>query len=171
MVTELDAVYAVTSKPVQAKSRALLYAPHQLDAFVRGVHRAPPMQLLETERAGVDAVFLSEMATRMGLSFTHLAHILGMSKATAARKLAKQEKIDGHAAIALARLLGLASELVADSTSPQAKGFDAAKWLGQWIERPQPALGGHKPAELLDTPTGVSMVTKLRGAIRSGAYQ
>jgi hypothetical protein len=48
------------------------------------------MQLLETERAGVDAVFLSEMATRMGLSFTHLAHILGMSKATAARKLAKQ---------------------------------------------------------------------------------
>ena len=71
----------------------------------------------------------------------------------------------------MARLLALAGEIVEDSTAPQAASFDTAKWLGQWIERPQPALGGHKPSELLDTPTGVAMVTKLLGAIRSGAYQ
>lgn len=170
-VAEPAAVYGVTGKPPRGGRSALVYAPHKFDAFVSGVHLAPPMQLLETERAGVDAVFLSEMAVRMDMSYTQLAHMLGMSKATAARKLANNEKINGAAAIALARLLALADEIVQDSTAPEAKTFDTAKWLGQWIERPQPALGGHKPAELLDTPTGVAMVTKLLGAIRSGAYQ
>lgn len=129
------------------------------------------MQLLEAERLGVDAIFLEDMARRMHVSYSYLAETLGISKATAARKLANKDKIDGSAAIALARLLAIAQDMVDDSTSPDAKGFDAAKWLGQWIERPQASLGGRKPAELLDTPTGVSMVIKLLGAIRSGAYQ
>ncbi|MDP2064608.1 MAG: DUF2384 domain-containing protein [Burkholderiaceae bacterium] len=149
----------------------LTYAPEGLDVFVRGVNIAPPMQLLETERAGVDAAFLGDMARRMDVSYSHLAETVGIPKATAARKLANNEKINGAAAIALARLLAIASEMVEDSTAPEAKKFNTAKWLGQWIERPQPALGGRKPSELLDTPTGVSMVTKLLGAIRSGAYQ
>ncbi|MEX1166035.1 MAG: antitoxin Xre/MbcA/ParS toxin-binding domain-containing protein [Hydrogenophaga sp.] len=142
-----------------------------LDAFVRGVNTAPPMQLLETEREGVDAAFLGDMAERMAVSYSYLAETVGIPKATAARKLAKNEKISGAAAIALARLLAIASEIVEDSTAPEAAGFDTAKWLGQWIERPQAALGGNKPSELLDTPTGVAMVTKVLGAIRSGAYQ
>lgn len=149
----------------------LAYTPERLDVFVRGVNQAPPMQLLETERAGVDAAFLGDLAKRMDVSYSHLAETVGIPKATAARKLARNERIDGAAAIALARLLAIANEIVEDSTAPEAKKFNTAKWLGQWIERPQPALGGRKPSELLDTPTGVSMVTKLLGAIRSGAYQ
>ncbi len=149
----------------------LSYTPGQSDAFASAVNSVPPMQLLEAERLGVDAIFLEDMAHRMHVSYSYLAETLGISKATAARKLANKDKIDGSAAIALARLLAIAQDMVDDSTSPDAKGFDAAKWLGQWIERPQASLGGRKPAELLDTPTGVSMVIKLLGAIRSGAYQ
>jgi uncharacterized protein (DUF2384 family) len=77
----------------------------------------------------------------------------------------------GQAAIGMVRLLGIAQEVVRDSTAEEAQGFDAAKWLGQWIERPQPALGGRKPSELLDTPTGVEVVARLLGSIRSGAFQ
>lgn len=149
----------------------LTYAPKSFEAFVFVVNVAPPMQLLETERMGVDAAFLDDMAKRMDISYSHLAETVGIPKATAARKLANNEKISGAAAIALARLLAIANEIVADSMVPEASSFDTARWLGQWIERPQPALGGRKPSELLDTPTGVSMVTKLLGAIRSGAYQ
>lgn len=162
-------------RPIQVRTAAnqgvLAYTPERLDVFVRGVNQAPPMQLLETERAGVDAAFLGDLAKRMDVSYSHLAETVGIPKATAARKLARNERIDGAAAIALARLLAIANEIVEDSTAPEAKKFNTAKWLGQWIEHPQPALGGRKPAELLDTPTGVSMVTKLLGAIRSGAYQ
>lgn len=78
----------------------------------------------------------------------------------------------GQAAIAVAKLLGTANAIVENSTSPEAhKGFDSAKWLGQWLERPQPALGGRRPADLIDTPTGAAVVAKLLGAIESGAYQ
>lgn len=149
----------------------LQYAAQPFEAFVQAVHAAPPMQLLHTERAGVDAAFLGDLARRMDVSVSHLAEAVGIPKATAARKLARHENIDGAAAIALARLLALAGDIVADSTAPEAASFDTARWLGQWIERPQPALGGCKPSELLDTPTGVAMVTKLLGAMRSGAYQ
>jgi uncharacterized protein (DUF2384 family) len=68
------------------------------------------------------------------------------------------------------RLLGHAAEIVNDSTSPKAKGFDVAHWLGRWLEVPQPALGGRLPAELLDTEAGVRMVERALGALRSGAY-
>ena len=149
----------------------LQYAPKQFDAFVRSMHTAPPMQLLETERQGVDAAFLAALAERMTVSYSYLAEALGIPKATAARKLTNNDKLNGAAVMGLARLLALARDIVADSTAPEAQKFDAAKWLGQWIEQPQPALGGRKPSALLDTPTGVAMVTKLLGAIRSGAYQ
>lgn len=142
-----------------------------LDDFVYSVNNALPKQLIEVERRGVSARFVGDMATRMCVSYTHLSKMLGISKATAARKLAKNEPINGTAAIAIARLLAIANEIVKDSTDPDGSKFDTAKWLGQWIELPQPALGGRKPSELLDTPTGAAMVTRVLRAIRSGAYQ
>jgi hypothetical protein len=39
--------------------------------------------------------------------------------------------------------------MVENSTSLESKDFDSAKWLGQWLERAQPALGGRKPADLI----------------------
>ena len=65
----------------------------------------------------------------------------------------------------------MAKDIVENSTVPEAEGFDAAQWLGRWIERPQPALGGRKPADLIGTPTGRAMVARVLGAIESGAYQ
>lgn len=155
-----------------AESKVLSYSGSQgIEEFVLLVLYAPPMQLLETERRGISAQFLTDMAKWMNVPFTHLAESIGIPKATAVRKQAKNDLIDGASAIALARLLGIAREIVEDSTSERAPIFDTARWFGKWIELPQPALGGRKPSELLDTPTGVAMVTKVLGAIRSGAYQ
>jgi putative toxin-antitoxin system antitoxin component (TIGR02293 family) len=145
--------------------------PTDSEEFMRVLNTASPMQWVDIERQGVDAAVLGDLAKRMEVSYSHLAETVGIPKATAARKLANNEKVSGAAAIALARLLALADDIVADSTAPEAETFNTAKWLGQWIEQPQPALGGRKPSELLDTPTGVAMVTQLLGAIRSGAYQ
>jgi uncharacterized protein (DUF2384 family) len=35
----------------------------------------------------------------------------------------------------------------------------------------QAGLGGRKPADLVDTPTGLAVVARLLGAVASGAYQ
>jgi putative toxin-antitoxin system antitoxin component (TIGR02293 family) len=145
-----------------------------VDEFVTSVHEADPMQLIETERRGVASVFVKDLSRRMEIPAQRMFAMLGVPKATAEKKVAAGDLLagsGGRAALGLARLLGIAREIVENSTAPEAKEFDTAKWLGQWLEKPQPALGGRKPAELIETPTGLEVVAKLLGAIQSGAYQ
>jgi putative toxin-antitoxin system antitoxin component (TIGR02293 family) len=154
---------------------AIAYDPRKgIDDYVRRVAAATPMQLVQTERAGVVGSLIKDLSRRMELPSSRVFRILGVPKATAEKKAAASEMVSGRggqAAIGMVRLLGLAQDIVTDSTAEDAQGFDAARWLGQWIERPQPALGGRRPAELLDTPTGVEVVARLLGSIRSGAFQ
>lgn len=145
-----------------------------IDDFVTSVHAADPIQLIETERKGVAGVFVKDLSKRMEIPAQRMFDILGVPKATAEKKVAAGELLTGNggrAALGIARLLAIAKEIVENSTAPEAKDFDSAKWLGQWLDKPQPALGGRRPAELIDTPTGLEVVAKLLGAIESGAYQ
>jgi putative toxin-antitoxin system antitoxin component (TIGR02293 family) len=145
-----------------------------VDAYLSLVHNATPMQIVEIERHGVAGTFLSDLSERMDMPASRMFSMLRIPKATANRKMADGAVIDGRAgqaAIAMVKLLGLAQRIARDSTAKEAKGFDSVKWLGQWIERPQAALGGRKPSDLLDTPTGFEMVARVLGSIQSGAYQ
>ena len=95
------------------------------------------------------------------------------SLATIEKKVARGEVLTGVAnrrALNLLRLLAHARQILKDSTSAEAERFDVARWLGRWIKTPQPALGGKRPADLLDTEIGASMVDRTLGAVRSGAY-
>ena len=145
-----------------------------VDDFVRQVAVATPLQLVATERHGVAGQFLKDLSKRMEIPATRMFDMLGVPKATAEKKSAAGEVLagsGGQAAIGVAKLIAVAQDIVANSTAEQAAGFDAARWLGQWLERPQPSLGGRKPAELIDTPTGLDVVARLLGSIESGAYQ
>ena len=54
--------------------------------------------------------------------------------------------------------------------SGNSEGFDAAKWVDRWIDRPLPALGGQRPAELMDTPDGRALVSNIVACMQSGTY-
>ena len=153
----------------------LLYHPTRgVDDFVQRLAAATPLQRMETERNGVAGRFLKDLSRRMDLPAARVFVMLGVPKATAEKKAAAGETVSGsggQAAIGLARLLGIAQGIVDRSTAAEARSFDSAKWLGRWLERPQPSLGGRKPGDLLDTPTGIEIVARLLGAIESGAYQ
>jgi len=157
------------------KTAVILYQRNKgVDAYVRAVSSATPMEIVEIERQGVQGTFIKDLSKRMDLTTSRIFTILGVAKATAEKKAAAGELVTGRggqAAIGMIKLLGIAQDIVENSTAPEAKHFDAAKWLGQWIERPQPSLGGRKPADLIDTPTGVEMVARLLGSIESGTYQ
>ena len=150
------------------------YPSDGVDDYARRLARATPLQLVEVERRGVGGSFIKDLAKRMDIPSSRIYKILGLPKATAEKKAAAGEAVSGRggqAAIGMVKLLSIAHEMVANSTASEAQSFDAATWLGQWIERPQPALAGRKPAELLDTPTGAEVVARLLGSIESGAYQ
>ncbi len=145
-----------------------------IDEFVAKIYGADPIRLIETERRGVAGIFIKDLSKRMEIPAQRMFAILGVPKATAEKKVAAGELLSGsggRAALGIAKLFGMAQEIVGNSTAAAAKDFNTAKWLGQWLEKPQPALGGRKPAELIDTPTGLAVVARLLGAIESGAYQ
>ena len=71
---------------------------------------------------------------------------------------------------AVAVLQAKVSEMLAQSTHPGAQLLDASQWLAVWITKPQPALGGRTPSELLDSPAGVDAVLRVLGAIESGVF-
>jgi len=147
---------------------------HGVDACVKHVASATPMQIVAIERAGVPGSFIKDLSKRMKIPSSRIFRILGVPKATAEKKAATGAMVEGRggqAAIGMVKLLGIVQSIVANSTASKARDFDAAKWLGLWIERPQPALGGRKPADLLDTPTGVEVVARVLGSVESGAYQ
>ena len=145
-----------------------------LDRYVQRTSHADPMQMVELERQGTPVTIVIDLSRRMGIPAIRMFKMLGVPKATATKKARDGENMTGsagYAAMGMAKLLATAQEIVAKSTADEARDFNAAEWLGRWIERPQPALGGRRPAELLDTATGVQVVTRLLGSIVSGSYQ
>ena len=109
----------------------------------------------------------------MNLALPRLLDILGVEHAAAVEKRVPGRFVigaSGHAALGVLKLLNIVQELTDASSAANAAEFDSFKWLGQWIEHPVPALGGRKPAALIDTPTGVMLVAKVLEASRSGAY-
>lgn len=145
-----------------------------VDAYVRAVVGASPMEIIAIERQGVPRAFISGLSKRMGLPSSRMFDILRVPKAKASKRGATRTYIDGCAGrsvVAIIRLLEIARTVVSNSTAEETNNFDTARWLGQWIERPQPALSGRKPADLIDTPTGAKIVSRLLGSFESGAYQ
>jgi len=170
-----DAPMKKTSPATTAANGVVLAYKRSLgvDAYIRAVNEATPVKRVEMERQGVAGSFITDLSKRMDLPSSRVFAMLRIPPATAARKSAAGAVVDGRAGLAamgMIKLLGIAQDIVQDSTATEAKGFDTLKWLGQWIERPQAALGGRKPSEYLDTPTGVEIVAQLLGAMRSGAY-
>lgn len=145
-----------------------------IGSVATGLRDATPMQRVIAEREGVAARLVKDLASEMAIPAVRMFKIIGVAKATAERKAEKNEAIaggGGQSVLGVLNLLGIAQAMVAESTDEQAAQFDVAKWLGRWIEHPQPALGGRKPADLLDTPTGIDVVARLLGSLQSGAYQ
>lgn len=138
------------------------------------VLNASPLEKIRIEKEGVPGIVIKGMSKQMGLTNQRFFAILGLPKATAEKKVATGEMIkgiSGLAAVGMVELLAQAQAMADNSTAEEAKTFDSAKWLGKWIELPLPALGGNKPADVIESPTGLAVVKRLLGSIESGAYQ
>jgi uncharacterized protein (DUF2384 family) len=131
-------------------------------------------EYLAIERSGVPAKSFLLTIEKLKLSNARALKIFNIPKSTAAHKISVNGKfvgVEALASIRLVKLLTLAERIVSSSLHPDAKNFDAGKWLGEWIERPQPALGGMKPSDLLDTEVGGQRVIQVLGSLESGSYQ
>jgi putative toxin-antitoxin system antitoxin component (TIGR02293 family) len=130
-----------------------------------------PSDRIEMVRAGVPAGLLTFLADAMGVSRDWLYQSIGVARSTADRKIRDKRRLspdESERALGIARLIGQVERIVGESGDPQ--GFDAAGWVAGWLDRPNPALGGVRPASLMDTAEGRTMVADVVSAMQSGAY-
>ena len=150
--------------------------PTNLEAAIKArhygnVHRATVTIRVEAIRHGLSAVVVKQMANHMAISQERLYWTLGLPRATVVRKAKNRTLMnpdESERLLGLAELIGQVEEMVARSGNPT--GFDAAKWVAQWLEQPLPALGGKPPAEWMDTAAGRRLVSDTVARMESGAY-
>jgi putative toxin-antitoxin system antitoxin component (TIGR02293 family) len=129
------------------------------------------LERVEQVRRGVPAALIQVLSEDMRLPKEKLYAALGLPRATISRKLQAKQTLspdESERVLGVARLVGQVDAMVRGSG--EAKDFDAAQWLAQWLEQPNPALGRKRPAEFLDTADGRSLISDLLSRMNSGAY-
>lgn len=122
-------------------------------------------------REGLPARLLTTLAHDMHVPRERLYGWLGISRATANRKVRDDQTLsqdESERALGIARLVGQVQRIVSESGEPE--GFDAARWTAQWLGEPNAALAGKAPGEFMDTADGRALVSGLVAQMQSGAY-
>lgn len=130
-----------------------------------------PMERIEMVKEGAPAELVTFLVDDMAITKDRLYRIAGVARATMDRKVRAGVRLnqdETERMIGIARLVGQAEQLV--SESGDLKSFDAGKWVADWLDRPLPALGGMRPATLMDTAEGRELVSNLLAQMQSGAY-
>lgn len=120
---------------------------------------------------GISVQTLLATIRDMGLPQERLFSFLGFARSTIAKKIAADRTLDHEEAslvVGLRRLIGQVEVMVAESGN--VEGFDAAKWVAAWLDTPNPALDGRRPAEYMHLPEGQEMLSSLLAQMQSGAY-
>ena len=68
------------------------------------------------------------------------------------------------------QLIKLVEKIVRESGSEHALGFQADKWVDEWVQVPLLALGGRTPADMLRMRGGLAVVRRILEQVQSGSY-
>lgn len=156
---------AAVAQPVPRRS-----AP-TLPVHFEHVFLSPPSERINTIKRGVPADHVNVLAERMDITKEALIDTLRLSRATVNRKARDNKPLtqdESERVLGIEYLIGQVENMVRESGHPE--GFDAAKWVSNWLKSPLPALGGQTPASYMDTVEGQKLVSNLLATAQSGAY-
>ena len=161
----------IAKKPAAKVTRKNLVAVVQPDFSFAQIYRVQPIDRIKLIREGVPARYINVISDSMGITKETLFKFLNLPKSTIDKKSVANQMLpieQGERLIGMAKLVGQVESMIAESGNPD--GFDAAKWVASWLEKPSPALGGEKPSTYLDTVSGQEMISDLLAKIQTGAY-
>ena len=144
---------------------------HQQGSRYAEIYRASPWERITWIRNGVPADGLVGTGEDMGFAKERMISLLNFARATVNRRIKTKEALPteySERVIGLQKLIGQVEVMVAESGDPA--GFNAARWIADWLERPVAALGNARPADFMDTIEGQEMVSSLLAKMQSGAY-
>ncbi len=130
--------------------------------FAKTLYRASPAERVSYIRAGVSASLFPELVAAMHVPRERLLRMLALPRSAIRQRphpgtmlsIEQSERVIG-----LMQLIGQVAFMVDDAGD--STDFDAARWVGEWLERPVSALGGATPSGYMDTTTGQRLVSDL----------
>lgn len=155
-------------KPAMAKSMANKAMPA---GFFLGLYKARPIEKIEQINQGIQAERVPGLARLLGLNQLDVIGIVGLARSSINRKVSNGSllaKDEGERILGVEALIGQVEAMVLESGDPT--GFDAGKWVGDWIKTPNAALGGIPPASFLNTVEGQKLVASILAMAQTGAY-
>lgn len=111
---------------------------------------------------GLTFAAVERLKARLALTDAELARLLGIGEATLRRARVARSPLDSTTSNRLYRLskvVAVAEDVLEDAANAKS-----------WLRRPQPALGGAIPLELLTTEAGADEVETLLRRIDYGVY-
>jgi putative toxin-antitoxin system antitoxin component (TIGR02293 family) len=142
-----------------------------VNQLARALAGLSPTERIDLVRLRVPAWFVADLVTDMGVPKERLYDAMGVARSTIERKVRTAQPLsldESERAVGIAQLVGLAQRMFDESGD--ATDFDAARWVGDWLNTPHPALGGKTPADYFDTAEGRQLVSNLLARQQSGAY-
>lgn len=122
-------------------------------------------------RTGVPAAALLDLTSHLRLPQEKVLVMLRAPKSTTARKASQNEPLNPDLTerfLGVTRLIGMVQQAIEQDGDPE--DFDAAQWLGAWLQTPLAALGNDVPASYMDTIEGQKIVGRLLEQALHGAY-
>lgn len=139
--------------------------------WIGEVATSDPVVRMDLVRHGVPAQSVPALAEALDMSRDELVRELGLARATVERKLRSGGHLgqaESERVLGVVYLIAQVRRIVEESGDPA--GFDAARWVADWLRAPAPALGGRPPVEYMDTAEGRAIVSRLVAQMQSGAY-
>jgi putative toxin-antitoxin system antitoxin component (TIGR02293 family) len=135
------------------------------------LYRTSAYERVEIVKAGLPANYVKVLTVSMHMPLEKFYRTTGLARPTVDRKIRSSKRLsqdESERVLGIARLIGQAQNLVGQSGG--AADFDAGRWVGDWLQKPLPALDGKSPGELMDTVDGRKLVSDLLAQQQSGAY-
>lgn len=159
----------VSARAAKTKDRSL--GSGQAIPPIGAHYHQSPAEVIAIVRQGVSAERLIEIGASLHRSKEWLFRTLKLPRSTMDHKIRQHERLSpehSERVVGLERLIGQVQAMVEGSEA--APDFDACRWVGQWLDRPVPALGGAKPADVMDTLQGQALVSRLLAQSQAGVF-
>ena len=129
-----------------------------------GEHEKLPqeLQIVDIIRRGFPADSVRRVAEYYGISEARVATLLGASERTLSRRKKEDKPLDATESDRLYRLARIGARAL--------EVFENDASARNWLKRPNRALGGAVPLEMLDTDAGTEQVDEVLTRIEYGVY-
>jgi putative toxin-antitoxin system antitoxin component (TIGR02293 family) len=124
-------------------------------------NKMTPLEKMEKLRSGLSKLDLEKLKSRTELDYDKLSKVLSVTRAT----LIKKKGMEKFSSALSERMIGLA-----DIYSYGYDVFEDEAKFNQWMFRPNRALGGKSPYDVIDNQFGREEVKNIIGRIEYGVY-